>query len=348
MRRCIALVSSNALQVDIFVTNVPKDSAPMAAAGADGSKPPRLSWAPGKDSWNAAGASSMEDVSLDANARVHLVAPSDGARRDAYMDDTNSLLMPNPYDGSGRYSDGGLKGKDYDYEMGVGTPGQDATYDVLDDTHFNGDLDEDVIPAEESFNRRLRQEGALRRRMTKKMTMGHAQDQESLWEDLGQQIGSPTLISTPGPGEFPSPPASSDGHSQTLPADADSETLGKEERRSSVPPYFQQKRDPTDPRVKRLERASMSSMNSLNSIRDKIMDVASVQAMLPKTGKGARGEEVALQFTDEEVEDMLTMTEFAWPGRPMLDKLLKEEVARAKGPVVVACEYSTLLPLNSS
>jgi len=217
--------------------------------------------------------------------------------------------------------------------MGVGAPGQDADYDVLDDTHFDGDLDEDVIPAEDAFNRRLRQEGALRRKMTRKMTKGHPQDQDSLWEDLGQQVGSPTLIQTPGPGEFPSPPSSE----QTLPADAESETLGKDDRRSSVPPY---RRDPTDPRVKKLGRASMSSMNSmssLNSIRDKIMDVAAVQAMLPKTGKGVRGEEVALQFTDDEVEDMLLMTEFAWPGRPQLDKLLKEEVDRAKGPLVVAC-----------
>jgi hypothetical protein len=48
-------------------------------------------------------------------------------------------------------------------------------------------------------------------------------------------------------------------------------------------------------------------------------------------------EKAALQFTDEEVEDMLTMTEYAWPGRPILDKLLKEEVENAKGPIIVAC-----------
>jgi hypothetical protein len=310
----------------------------MTQPGADGARPPRISWTPGKEpiSWNTAGASSMEDVSLDPNRVIHLTGPSESS-----MDDHNSILMPNPHDGGGRYADGGLRGNDGDYEMGLGGSGQDAAYDVLDDTHFNGDLDEDVIPAEESFNMRLRQEGALRRRMTRKMTMGQHQDQESLWVDLGQQIGSPTLILTPGPGEFASPPTAS--HSKTLPPDTH-ETFAKEDRQSSVPPHLG-KRDHTDPRVKRLERASMasmSSMNSTNSIRDKIMDVATVQAMLPKTGKGARGEEVALQFTDEEVEDMLIMTEFAWPGRPMLDKLLKEEVERAKGPLVVACEYHSL------
>ena len=75
-------------------------------------------------------------------------------------------------------------------------------------------------------------------------------------------------------------------------------------------------------------------MSPMNSIRDKIMDVSAVQAMLPKTGQGARG---------EEVDDMLYMTEFAWPGRPMLDKLLKEEVEKAKGAIVVACESAPSL-----
>lgn len=301
----------------------------------------------------------MEDVSLGDQSRLQNVPPSE-SRQEPSVDDHNSLLMPNPHDGmsGARYGDGGLRGRDDDYELGLGGGHQreNTAYDVLDDTHFNGDLDEDVIPAEESFNRRLRQEGALRRKMTRKMTMGHHQEQESLWADLGQQVGSPTLILTPGPGDFPSPPSSmhghggsENGHSQTLPPDA-GEHMGNEPRRSSVPPYSQQnnepaRRDPTDPRVKRLQRSSMSS---LNSIRDKIMDVSTVQAMLPKTGKGARGEEVALQFTDEEVEDMLTMTEFAWPGRPKLDKLLKEEVERAKGPLVVACEFYLLfLPLGS-
>ena len=73
--------------------------------------------------------------------------------------------------------------------MGLGAPGHDTTYDVLDDTHFNGDLDEDVIPAEETFNRRLRQEGALRRKQTEEMAMGgNLPDQASLWVDLGQRI----------------------------------------------------------------------------------------------------------------------------------------------------------------
>ena len=359
----MALVPGSALQVDIFVTNVPKDKKPStpSAPGTDSSKPPRLSWTPLKNtvSLNPNNGTSMEDVSLEAGSRMpgHLMPPEEKSRRppsiSSFSDDHNSLLMPNPHDAApGRYGDGGLKGQDYDYEMGVdgnnagGHFQEDSNYDVLDYTHFNGDLDAEVVPAEESFSRRLRQEGALRRKMTRKMTMGMGQqerdqDQETLWADLGQQVASPTLITTPGPGEYFSPPPSSSlehGHAQTMPMTGGDDAMGMDGRRSSVPPYLQKYNDlakregSTKSSRERLARTSMSS------IRDNIMDVSAVQAMLPKTGQGARGEEVALQFNDDEVEDMLAMTEYAWPGRPMLDKLLKEEVKMAKGPLVVACE----------
>ena len=68
------------------------------------------------------------------------------------------------------------------------------------------------------------------------------------------------------------------------------------------------------------------------------MDMLAVQATLPKTGQGARGKEVVLQFNDDEVEDILAMTEYVSPGLPMLDKLLKEKVNIVKGPLIVACE----------
>ena len=159
------------------------------------------------------------------------------------------------------------------------------------------------------------------------MGMG-PQDQEHLWEDLGRQVASPTLIDTPGPGETRTP----------LPS-----TQYFDKEHQSTPPYHQEPAK-RDPRLARTSMSSMMSTMSTGSIRDKLMDVSSIQAMLPKIGKGARGEEVALHFKDEELEDMLAMTEYAWPGRPMLDKLLKEEVEQAKGPLVVACEFSARLP----
>ena len=336
------LVPDPALQVDIFVTRAPKDTKPKSSDDGSGGKPPRLSSAPGNNN-----ASSMEDVSLNPQSRIPIqVVPPESDNRlsmatSTFSDDHNSLLMPNPYDNpDARYGDGGLKGQDYDYEMGLGPPGQfqeDRNYDVLDYTHFNGDLDAEIIPAEESFSSRLRQEGAMRRKMTRKLARV---DQEKLWADLGQEVSSPTVVGPPS-SEYPSTGHGQEPHhAQTLPGGGDNGHMGQQTRRSSAPSKYGElgQRGSGGSRERRADRTSMIS------IRDKISDVSTVQAMLPKTGEGARGEEVALQFDDDELEDLLAMTEFAWPGRPMLDKLLKEEVDRAKGPLVIACACSPSSP----
>ena len=46
------------------------------------------------------------------------------------------------------------------------------------------------------------------------------------------------------------------------------------------------------------------------------------------------------------------MTEYAWPGHPMLDKLLQGEVEMARGAIVVApglflSSYSLVIPYGS-
>jgi len=223
VRRCMALVPGSALQVDIFVVGtIPKVSEPMPTAG-----------------------SSTEGASLEPGFPVYLASSEENSRRyesmSSFGDDRNSLLMPNPREGAqGRYGDG-----TYDQEAGLGGNGnfqEDTTYELPDYTRFDGDSDTEAIPGEELLSRRLRQEGALRRKMTRNVTMGH-----------------------------------------------------------------------------------------------RTQDVSAVRAMLPETGKGAQGDEVALQFSDEELEYLLAITECAWSGRPILDKLIKEEVCQAKGPIVVAC-----------
>ncbi|KAF9644193.1 hypothetical protein BDM02DRAFT_3122293 [Thelephora ganbajun] len=367
LKRCMALVPGS-LKIDIFVTNIPKDPKPMPLSGTDpekrksgsrpGMEPKRHSWTPGKHPatlhppLTLQPLSSMEDVSLGSGSPVpvYLAPPEDRSRRESQVsisDYYNTLLMPNPHPSSSdeRYGEGGLKGKDSDYEMGVGGGHyqEDSTYDVLDYTHFNGDLDAETVPAEESLSRRLKQEGAARRRKTRKMTMEH-QRQNSLWADLGQQVASPTLATSPSEHTKSSSLPSIQGegsergrdHSRSLSLEVDESTLsGKQARRVSVPSYLQQQelgqRDPSKSRDKRADRASIIS------ISESIMDLSTVQSMMPKTGKGARGEEIELQFSEEELEDVLAMTEYAWPGRPSLDKLLQEEVETAKGAIVVAC-----------
>ena len=359
----MALVPGS-LQVDIFVTNIPKDPKPIPSAGINPEqqttprprpKPQRHSWTPGKHPATlhapqmSLPSTSMEDVPLGtSNPSPIYLAPVEekGRRRVSQVslsDDYNALLVYSPQPGSsgGSYGDGGLTGTSYEYEMGLGAGGhylEDSTYDVLDYTHFNGDLDMEVAPAEDLLSRRLRKEGAIRRRKTRRLAMGYQNDS---WVDLGQQVASPISETD---ASF-SPLSSLHGHggeqgddySQFLALGPGEPALTrKQARRVSVPAYLQQyelgQRDPSKPRDKKADRASVSS------IRESVVDLPMVQSMMPKTGKGARGEEAEIQFREEELEDVLAMAEYAWPGRPMLDKLLQEEVDMAKGAIVVACE----------
>jgi len=363
----MALVPGS-LQVDIFVTNVPNDPEFISPAGTVHDKqkpdpqPKRYSWAPERYPATlhaprmSQPSTSMEDVPLDSNPRIptYIVPPEVESRQDrprvSISDDYNALLVPSLEVGpsGGRYGNGGLE----EYELGLGGGGhyhEDTTWDVLDDTHFNGDLDAEVVPAEESLNRRLRREGAARRRESRETVMRY-QSRNSSWMDPGQQLVSPMVVVSPGEYTKSSPPLSSlrghgsrlgRDHSRSLTLDAGEVTLvGKEARRMSQPPYIQQyelglgQRDPSKSRGKKTVRASM---------RHAVMDVSTVHSMMPKTGKGARGEEMEIRFSEEELEDVLAMAEYAWPGRPMLDKLLKEEVEMARGAIVVACACFFLL-----
>ena len=199
----MALVPGS-LQIDIFVTNIPKDPMPIGTelgqqpSLQSRSKPLRDSWTPAKHPATlyslrvSQPSTSMEDIPLDSasSTLVHVLPHEERSRRNGFRvsvsddNDYNTLLVSGPHTRlfGGRYDGGRLKGKDYDYEVGLGSGRyqEDSAYDVLDYTHFNGDLDAEAVPAEETLSRRLRQEGAARRRETRKMTMGY-QSQDGFW-----------------------------------------------------------------------------------------------------------------------------------------------------------------------
>jgi len=50
--------------------------------------------------------------------------------------------------------------------------------------------------------------------------------------------------------------------------------------------------------------------------------------------------EPRIEISDQEVEDIQVVSEMARPGKPKIDKILADEVGRARGAVAVACECS--------
>jgi hypothetical protein len=49
-------------------------------------------------------------------------------------------------------------------------------------------------------------------------------------------------------------------------------------------------------------------------------------------------EEPQLELGEQEMRDISVMAEFARPGRPKVDMILRDEVSRAGGRIVAACE----------
>ena len=51
------------------------------------------------------------------------------------------------------------------------------------------------------------------------------------------------------------------------------------------------------------------------------------------------GEDVVFDVDDDEIEDVNVVSENARPGKPRLDRILDDEVQRAKGAIAVACQF---------
>jgi hypothetical protein len=71
----------------------------------------------------------------------------------------------------------------------------------------------------------------------------------------------------------------------------------------------------------------------------------SIRELMPRSGKGKHGEEVTLEPDEQEMADIDVVSEKTRPGKPLIDKILAEEVESAKGSVVVACEYGQIIRL---
>ena len=88
--------------------------------------------------------------------------------------------------------------------------------------------------------------------------------------------------------------------------------------------------------------ATPASMQSRLSVWT---DTDSFAALVPNGDVERAREQLRLTLDAQEVEDVGVVAEHARPGRPKLERVLAEEVERAKGALAVACE-SPLSTIN--
>ncbi|KAG9045189.1 hypothetical protein FS837_006859 [Tulasnella sp. UAMH 9824] len=181
---------------------------------------------------------------------------------------------------------------------------------VLDLTNFDGD-DDTYAPGEKNLSLKLRKEGRMRRAKSKKVAVA-AQAKAALDKKAAalaavaeSEQSSAKIV----------PPSAMDANRSSV---ADSLL----DRLASPSPYDDTK-----------------TLGGSESMRHLMPHQPYIDVSTPTTpGSGlAGGDDVALDMDEEELEDLAVVSETARPGKPKLDKILRDEVERAKGAVAVAC-----------
>jgi hypothetical protein len=201
----------------------------------------------------------------------------------------------------------------------------------LDLTNFDGDND-DRVPGESTLSRAVKKEGTIRRAITRKK-------KESRRTKRGVGLKAlPDLPTVPMEAEKPqlSPPARLGADSTTFGGD----TLGwhqaatRSSRLSvqSLAPSTQRAPSPLGWDVSEHGEGSMGHSKRL-STASVASHAPSMQALMRETI-----EEPQLEVDEQEMRDISIMAEFARPGRPKVDLILRDEVEMANGRIVVACE----------
>lgn len=331
LRRCMALVTPPVLQVNIFVTNVlPSPVSNMLNSrvympqphkhlqqretdesnGGDDLTPPVVPFSP--------------DVSTRSNSPVSDDEEYDGLIDLSYYTGENS-------------PDAGDEGRGRGHE--------------LDLTNFDGD-DDTELPGEAQLSHRLKKEGITRRAKTRRLTMALGLGGKRRKDSVDSDVDERRLSVQKGQNRFSGPSAMKlvsplqdrvynprlsasrleiDTNCARLSSPRVSSPLSPEGSNSGISPVDRESRRFSGP----VSRSACASPTP--SFFDGKSDAHSVAALMPQTGVGADGEEVKLDFDERELHDVAIVAEYARPGRPKLDRLLADEVERAKGSIIVAC-----------
>ncbi|KAG8847443.1 hypothetical protein FRB91_011760, partial [Serendipita sp. 411] len=363
IRRCMEMVPSSALQVDIFVSNAdittyksnPNRNSVLTEAGLDELAPPSAQF--------------MRRPRTQSNSSVDSLVSANSA--------LNSMVDVSYMQQSGS-SYGGM---DYYHSNELGHESH-----VLDFTNFDGE-DDTRVPGEAKMSKRVQKEGKIRRAKSRRVAAAGAAkvDLEARSRHGAAPTGRPDAqmpqIARAAP---PSPTNPSAGlpqgayspisATQTSPVSYDARYVTSAADQYRSPDAFL---SPTDLAAqRRWSAASLSAMRGpsprpssphghdghhMNAGNPNRFSVASMgdlgaHAISPSPGPGAESMHrlvmgdrpdsvvesildsyVRLEIDDQELDDLHVVAEMARPGKPKLERVLADEVGRARGAVAVAC-----------
>ena len=213
----------------------------------------------------------------------------------------------------------------------------------LDLTNFDGDND-DRVRGESTLNRALKKEGTVRRAITRKKKESRRPKRFSAAK-VDSRPGSlrlpnlPTFVEEDGQ-PLPSPPAQ---HLE-CPVAPSGDAFGLHYTTATKSSnLFIQSIDtpvPLAPSAIELDKSGYEDGYKEGSQHIKRMSTMSIASQESSRQALMREvvEEPQLELGEQEMRDITVMAEFARPGRPKIDLILRDEVGKASGRIVVACE----------
>lgn len=308
LHRCQLLVPPELLQFDLFVTNFnPPPSHGLRTSDA-GSLPPSST---SVTSFSSATPASIEvkGIALDQDDLIEAQMPDDD-----YVD--------------------------LSYYMGDYTMDGELGHEEhrLDLTNFDGDND-DRVRGESTLNRALKKEGTVRRAITRKKKdscrpkrfSGARLDPRSGRLPNFEEAGQPHPFPPARPLESPAAPSCDGLERHHAVATKSSSHL------------FIQSTDPPVPHMPSSIELDKSGYE--DGYKERSQDLKRMSTISIASQESSRQalirevvEEPQLELGEQEMRDISVMAEFARPGRPKIDMILRDEAGRAGGRIVVACE----------
>ncbi|KAF9815300.1 hypothetical protein IEO21_04663 [Rhodonia placenta] len=328
LRRCMSMIPASELQVDIFVTNVKPSLNRLSDMhylpdSPDGLAPPVPRFA-----------REERNVLRKKRDRPSSIASIDDS-------DTDSFVDLSYY--TGDFNEGGELGHEEH---------------VLDLTNFEGD-DDTALPGESQFNQTVKREGKLRRAASqsalallskgkRKRPVEHPPMPTQMppspstvrLVDYSTSLeeSSPTYEGSPNDGPFEqdigtlTSPHSGSSSTTVLSPDAPFPTSTPTLRlHESYPPGEALSSPSSSSGIPMLARP-----RSTASHVSEYSDAGSLAALVAEIDtKG--GDHLRLELDELEMQDVGIVAEHARPGKPKLDRILEDEVGRARGPILVGC-----------
>ncbi|KAH7889238.1 ferric reductase like transmembrane component-domain-containing protein [Phlebopus sp. FC_14] len=354
IRRCLAMVSSSSLQVDIYVTNF-KPIASQLPFVPTLQIPRRTRFALPEPPSNEELQPPLPRFARDGLTHHHTQSSDSVESHDSYESDVDLSYY------TGDYSDDEPSAPD---ELSFA-----HETNILELTNFDGD-DDTALPGELHLSRSVKKQGKLRRQSRKAGRAGEGKkDATDTWTGL-PRTRSPS----------PSPAAARARRAQrtsTLSAVSTDRLLPisplSDRRRSALSsdtelvspvrtflPYAEtpfRTRRPSEatitvgrPTVKLVTPPHMahggstpsSQLSALNSWDGKSEAAGSSRGLVSSSSQtmtvtDASSDRVRLEMDEREAMDVDVVAEHARPGKPKLDKVIADEVEVAKQGVIVAC-----------